>query len=346
MDSQKIQFPLVFKFAAFVIIIAGVMYAESIVNPFLMALFLSIVCAQPISWLRKKKVPQGLAITLVFIGIIGIFIGFGELIGNATASFSKDVPQYEQNLSELGNNTIQFFHDKGIIISTDKITNTLQPSKIMSYTAGFLGELGGFMGDAATIIFLVLFLLMELESFSLKANVIAKNTNVSISYLDTIGQNIRHYLSIKTRTSLLTGLIIWICLAIIGVKYAIVWALLAFLLNYIPNIGSILAAIPAVLFALIQLGFGGGMWTFVAFIVVNMIIGNVVEPKLMGKGMGLSTFIVFVALIFWGFVLGAVGMFLSVPLTMAVKIMLQQHPDTKWIAVVLGTEEDIKGMIE
>ncbi len=161
-----------------------------------------------------------------------------------------------------------------------------------------------------------------------------------------IGDSIRHYLSIKTVTSLLTGVLIWICLAIIGLDYAIIWALIAFLLNYIPNIGSIIAAVPAVLFALIQLGFGGVIWTTGAFVAVNMIIGNAVEPKMMGQGLGLSTFVVFLSLLFWGFVLGTVGMFLSVPLTMTIKIMLEQNPNTKWIAILLGTQNEAEEVID
>ena len=187
---------------------------------------------------------------------------------------------------------------------------------------------------------------MELDSFSIKTRAIAANSNISINYLNSIGKSIRHYLSIKTVTSFLTGLIIWIGLLIVGVDYAIIWALIAFLLNFIPNIGSIMAAVPAVMFALIQLGAGGAFWTIVIFVSVNMIVGNLVEPKIMGKGLGLSTFIVFVALIFWGFVLGTVGMFLSVPLTMAIKIMLEQKPSTKWLAVLLGTDEDAKSMLK
>ena len=147
-------------------------------------------------------------------------------------------------------------------------------------------------------------------------------------------------------TSLLTGTLIWISLAIIGVDYAIIWALIAFLFNYIPNIGSIIAAVPAVLFASVQLGFGGVIWTTGIFVAVNMIIGNMVEPKMMGKGMGLSTFIVFVSLIFWGFVLGTVGMFLSVPLTMAIKIMLEQNPKTAWMAILLGTREEALSILD
>ena len=135
-------------------------------------------------------------------------------------------------------------------------------------------------------------------------------------------------------------------MTIIGVDYAILWGLIAFLLNYIPTIGSFIAAAPAVLFALVQLGFGGALAALIAFVAVNIIIGSLVEPKLMGQGMGLSTFIVFLSLIFWGFVFGTVGMFLSVPLTMTVKIMLEHNPETRWIAIILGTKKDAKALIE
>jgi len=124
------------------------------------------------------------------------------------------------------------------------------------------------------------------------------------------------------------------------------WVLLAFLLNYIPNIGSIIAGLPTVLFALVQLGPGGALWTGGGYVAVNMIIGNVVEPKIMGKGMGLSTLVVFLALVVWGFVLGTVGMFLSVPLTMTMKIILQQNPRTRWIAIMLGTQEDAQVILD
>ncbi len=340
------KYPIEVSIAAFILILAGAIYAQSFVAQLLMALFISIICAQPITWLQKKKVPQGLAITIVFIGIIAIFIGFGELIGTSLSSFSDDTPKYEQNLQELGQSVLQFADDNGIKIPTGSAKNIFNPSKIMSLTAGFLAELGGFMGNTFTIFFLVLFLLMELDSFSVKTRVIIKDTNTSLSFLSTIGNSIRHYLSIKTMTSLITGALIWIFLAIIGVDYAIIWALIAFLLNYIPNIGSIIAAIPAVLFALLQLGFGGAFWTIVVFLSVNMAIGNIVEPKMMGKGMGLSTFVVFLSLIFWGLILGTIGMFLSVPLTMAIKIMLEQSPKTKWIAILLGTEDEAQTLLD
>lgn len=345
-NSFNTQNGSVLTIAGIIIIIAGVMYAESLITQLLMAFFISIVCAQPIAWLKKKKVPQGLAITMVFISIIAVFIGFGELIGTSLSSFSEDAPKYEQNLHEMGSTVFKYAEDIGIKVSTDEMTKLFDPSKVMSITAGFLGQLGGFMGNAFTIFFLVLFLLMELDSFSIKTTAIVKGSIGSLAFFNIIGSSIRHYLSIKTMTSLLTGTFIWISLAVIGVDYAIIWALIAFLFNYIPNIGSIIAAIPAVLFTSVQLGFGGVIWTAGTFVAVNMLIGNIVEPKMMGKGMGLSTFVVFVSLIFWGFILGTVGMFLSVPLTMAIKIMVEQNPRTKWIAIMLGTQGEAQAIVD
>ncbi len=132
----------------------------------------------------------------------------------------------------------------------------------------------------------------------------------------------------------------------IGVEYALLWGLIAFLLNYIPNIGSIIAGVPAVLFALVQLGFAGAGWTMVGYVIVNLVVGNIIEPKMMGKEMGLSTLIVFLSLVFWGFILGTIGMFLAVPLTMTFKIILDQYPKTKWISILLGSDEHAMELAE
>lgn len=345
-DSMGYKGNITAFLAAFVIIIAGIMYAASMVTSLLLALFISIICAQPIQWLKKKKVPQGLAVTIVFVFIAALFFVFGEILATSFTSFAEDASIYEQSLRDIGGSVIQFLSDYGIKINLKEMSKNFDASKVMSFTANFLGQLGGFMGNALTISLLALFLLLELDSVSVKIKAIAKDTAGSLSYLNVIGDSIRHYLTIKTLTSLLTGIFIWIGLAILGVDYAIIWALIAFLLNYIPNIGSIIAGIPAVLFSLIQLGLSGAIWTTGIFVVVNMIIGNAVEPKMMGRGMGLSTFVVFFSLIFWGFVLGTVGMFLSVPLTMTIKIMLEQNPKTKWMAVALGTQEEAEAVVD
>lgn len=332
--------------AAFIIIIAGIMYASSLITLFLLALFISIVCAQPLSWLERRKVSHGLAIFIVLFGVLLLFFIIGQLIGGSIVNFTSDAPNYASKLNEIIISSIQSLNQLGVNVSTEYLMNMIDAGKIMNFTAGMLGELGGILGNMLIIMFIVIFLLMELNVFAVKTVAIVDTPAESLKYLADIGQNIRQYLGIKTLVSLLTGFLIWTGLVIIGVKYAILWAMIAFLLNYIPNIGSILAGIPAVLFALVQLGFDGFLWTTGVFVFVNMFVGNVVEPRVMGKGLGLSTLVVFLSLIFWGFILGTVGMFLSVPLTMTVKIILEQNEKTKWIAILLGTRKEAEVLIE
>jgi predicted PurR-regulated permease PerM len=118
----------------------------------------------------------------------------------------------------------------------------------------------------------------------------------------------------------------------------VLWGLVAFLFNFVPNIGSIIAAVPALLLALVQLGPGPALAAGAGYLVVNIVMGNVVEPRFMGRGVGLSTLVVFLSLVFWGWVLGPVGMLLSVPLTMVVKLALEANPETRWIAVLIGPD--------
>ena len=126
--------------------------------------------------------------------------------------------------------------------------------------------------------------------------------------------------------------------AVPGVDYPMLRGLLAFLPSYVPNIGSIIAAVPAVLFVAVQLGPGAALWSAAGYLVVNVVVDSIIEPRFMGRGLGLSALVVFLSLVFWGWVLGPVGMFLSVPLTMMIKIALDSRPDTHWIAVLLGPE--------
>ena len=138
-NSAKRQGTTALNVAAFIIIIAGIMYAAPIVTSLLLAFFISIICAQPIYWLQKKKVSQGLAVTIVFVVIVGIFFGFGEIIATSFSSFSEDAPKYEKNLHEMGNSVIQFLANYGIDVSMNEMSNTFEPAKIMGLTASFLG---------------------------------------------------------------------------------------------------------------------------------------------------------------------------------------------------------------
>jgi AI-2 transport protein TqsA len=336
----------VLKIAAFIIIIAGIVYAKSILIPFLLALFISIICAQPIYWLEKKKIPKGLAIFIMLIVILAIFLGFGYLVGGAISSFTSNTPKYEASLKEISDTFIRNLNEHGIKISDDQYTKLLEPSRILNYTVQAVNELVKITGNFFLIFLIILFMFLELNSIPDKVRAIFKGPAESLGYHAKIINSIRHYLGIKTIISIITSILIFTALSIIGLDYAILWALIAGLMSYIPHIGSTIAAVPALLFALVQLGTGGALWTLVSYMAINNVFGNFLEPRIMGRGLGLSPLVVFLSLIFWGFILGTVGMFLSVPLTITIKIVLEQNEDTRWIAILLGTPKDVKIHLE
>jgi AI-2 transport protein TqsA len=337
--------PLI-NIAALIIIFAGVIYAKSIITPFLLALFISIICAQPVSWLEKNRIPRWLALIIVILGLIVLFFGFSFLIGGTVSSFSDNLSKYESTLTTISNSFIQYLNEKDIKIPKDMISNLIQPSKILEYTAGALNTLFNMMGTTFIIFLIILFILMEFGSFSIKAEAIQSGSGTSISYFSIILRNIRHYLGIKTLLCLSIGILIYLALIIIGVDYPLLWALIGGMMNYIPNIGSVISTIPTVLFALVQLGLGGALWTLISTMLIHNILGNFIEPRIMGRGLGLSTLVVFLSLLFWGFILGTVGMFLSVPFTMTIKIILEQNEKTKWLAILLGTPVEAKTYLQ
>lgn len=331
--------PLV-DIAALVIIFAGMIYAKSIIAPFLIALFISIICIQPITWLEKHGIHRGFSLFFVMLGLLILFSGFFFLVGGTISSFTANLSKYQSALSEIGDSFIRYLNDKGLRIPPDRITGLIHPEKILDYTASVMSTLLNMMGTIFIIFLISLFLLMEYTSFAFKAKGILRESGSSISYLYTILKNIRQYLGIKTLLSLLVGTFIYLALLIIGVDYPLLWAVIGGVMNYIPNIGSFLSMVPTVLFALIQMGLSGALWSFFTIMIIHNVIGNFIEPRIMGRGLGLSTLVVFMSLLFWGFILGLVGMFLSVPLTMSIKIILEQNEKTKWISTILGKPEE------
>lgn len=343
---EALQISTVAEVAAFVIILAGMIYAKAIITPFLLALFISIICVQPLSWLVERKVPKTLALVMVMLGLFALFSGFSLLIGGTISSFSGKASKYGTSLTVMTNSYIRFLNEQGLNIPGDQVSKLIQPARVLEFTASAVGELFQMVSTTFLVYLAVLFILMEFGSFPVKARAIRRGSGDSLAYFSGITRNIRHYLGLKTLFSLATGLLIYMALVIIGVDYPLLWAMIAGLLNYIPNIGTVLSAVPAALFALVQLGIGGALWTLGSFLFAHAVIGSFVEPRVMGKGLGLSTLVVFLSLIFWGFILGMVGMFLSVPLTMSVKIILEQNEKTRWLAILLGTPAEAEIYLE
>jgi len=224
----------------------------------------------------------------------------------------------------------------GIEISDEMLRNSFDPGTAMQMAAKTLSGLSSALTNVFLILITVIFILLEAAGFPKKIRAGLKTPEKSLANFGKFTQSVNRYLVLKTIFSLITGLLIWIWLRILGVDFAELWALVAFLLNYVPTIGPILASVPAVLLALIQLGTLPCLLTGLGYLIVNTAIGSITEPIFMGKGLSLSTLIVFLSLVFWGWVLGPVGMLLSVPLTMILKIAFESNEETYWISVMMG----------
>jgi predicted PurR-regulated permease PerM len=187
------------------------------------------------------------------------------------------------------------------------------------------------------ILLTVVFILLEASGLPLKLRAAMGDPEASLVPYKEFLESVNRYLLIKTAMSLLTGICVIVWLSILKIDYPVLWGLVAFLLNYVPNIGSIIAAVPVILLGFVQYGFASALLVAGGYLAVNTVFGSILEPKILGKGLGLSTLIVFVSLVFWGWILGPVGMLLSVLLTMIVKIALQSRQETRWIAILLGS---------
>ena len=327
-----------FVTAAFVVVVAGMKAAESLLVPFLLSLFIAVLAAPPMFWLKDRGIPTALSLLLVLAVIATAITSVAVLVGTSINDFTKDLPLYQQRLKEDFSGLVHLLDRFGIAIPDQTLMDSFDPGALMGMAAKLLTSLSGVLTNAFFIFLTATFILLEASSFPTKLRSLFDDPESSISQFSKLTENIKRYLAMKSAVSLLTGIIITIWLAVIGVEYPVLWGLLAFLFNFVPNIGSIIAAVPAILIALVQSGIGLAGSALVGYILVNVVIGNVVEPKVMGRGLGLSTLVVFLSLVFWGWVLGPVGMLLSVPLTMVVKIALESYDQTHWIAVLMGPE--------
>ena len=322
--------------AAVVIVVAGMKAAVTILVPFLLAAFIAIVMSPALAWLRGKGFPGWLTLLIVITAMVVVGAVVVTVVGKSVHDFSGDLPTYEAKLREKVGGFVDWLDGRGVDTSGLRASELMDVGAAMRLTAATLNSFSGLLANGFLILMTVVFILLEASSFPAKLATIAGGRADGMARFDDFLASINRYMAIKTAVSLATGVVIAVWLKILGVNYALLWGLLAFLLNYVPNIGSILAAVPAVLLAFVQLGMLRALGVAGGFLVVNIVMGNVIEPRLMGRGLGLSTLVVFLSLLFWGWVLGPVGMLLSVPLTVMVKIALDSREETRWLAVLLG----------
>jgi AI-2 transport protein TqsA len=390
--------------AAFVIVIAGLQAAASILIPVLLAVFIAIVLTPPYFALTRFTSPT-IALSVLITGLVVASFGLVGLVGSSVEDFKANKGVYAANLEHQTEGIIQLIGkftpgkkaspppaDGDPVTATNSVvsstadssvlttnqlpangptnlvegTNSFPPTpvheefdlkgklqsliqehskSILNYASEAAGTIGVLLGNTFLIVMIAIFLLLEASALPAKVRKLPGMNDETWGRLTAAVDGVRQYTGLKTALSLLTGFLVWVMLAYMGVEYSILFGLLAFILNYVPNIGSLIAAIPAVLIA--WLGAGpdenalarAGIVT-VGYVVVNTVVGNILEPKILDKGLGLSASIIVVTMVFWGWVLGPVGMLLSVPLTMIAKIAFEASNDSQWMGAMMGSGDE------
>jgi len=332
--------------ASFVIVIAGLRAASSVVVPFMLSTFIAIVCAPPLFWMQRRGIPTVLAVLIVVLCIIALGFLLAVFVGTSVNDFTNNLDSYQQALQKRTIALEDFLANMGLSVDDLGFEERFNPGAALQLAANMLSGLFGMLTNTFMILLTVIFILLEASGLPVKLRVAIGDPKASLSNFSQFIESVNRYLAIKTVISFITGCLISIWLLILGVDYPFLWGLLAFLLNYVPNIGSIIAAIPAVLLGLILSGPGWALLIALGYLVVNITFGTILEPRFMGRGLGLSTLVVFLSLVFWGWVLGPVGMLLSVLLTMILKIALESNEDTRWISILLGPVAHAKAVTD
>ncbi len=313
-------------------------YARPVLVPLFLACFLAITIQPALQWLNKfiPRWVSAIVVTLILLVVIvgGSSIFVADIVGVADRS-----PAYAARFREMIQGITDFAAGYGVEANLADFGSGEGLSWVFGFLTDGLQSVMGVLAETVLVLFMMVFLLMEGGEFRKK---IARSFTNSTSELlldsiDSIVTRIQTYMVTKTLVSLVSGVTTTLFTWMLGLEFPILWGVMTFLLNFIPNIGSIIAVVPPVLVAFLQFEtLTPGLIALVVLSVVDMVMGNVVEPRVMARSLDLSTLVVFVSMIFWGWLWGRVGVVLAVPLTAAIKIICEHVEGLHAIAILLG----------
>lgn len=327
---------LVIMLGMLVIILTGIRFAADIIVPFILALFIAVILNPLVQRMGRLRLPRVVAITLLISIIVLGMVLLLAYLGTSLNELTRTLPQYRSSLAVPLQQLEPWLQRAGIGVSVEELLKYIDPNAAMSLVTGLLAQLSNAMSAIFLLLLTVVFMLLEVPQLPAKLQPLMSRPAEGMGAIQRAVDSVSRYLVLKTAISIITGLVVWGMLAALGVRFAFIWGLLAFALNYIPNIGSVLAALPPIAQVLVFNGFYDALIVLGGYLLVNLVFGNILEPRVMGRGLGLSTLVVFLSLIFWGWLLGPVGMLLSVPLTIIVKIALEQTEGGQSIALLLS----------
>ncbi|MEM8930862.1 MAG: AI-2E family transporter [Acidobacteriota bacterium] len=320
----------------FVIIVAGMRAAANLVVTFLLAGFLAVILTPPYLALRRRKVPAIVAVALIIGMISAVATGIIAVVGTSVSQFDENLPVYRERISAEVDRALVWVDGYGLHLPKEQVVGTFDGETALRWAGSLARGVSGVLNQSFIILLIVVFLLVDASTLPQRACGPGGLSRDSWDVIQEVMGNVRRYMAMKTMMSLLTGGLVTLWLLVMGVDYAPLFGMIAFLFNYVPNIGSFVASIPGVLVALVEHGGLLAMVVAIGYMAINVGVSNGIEPRYLGGGLGLAPSVVVLSLIFWGWVLGPVGMLLSVPLTIIARIVMDSFDETRLLAKLLG----------
>jgi len=360
-QHQAMRYLLVL--ACLVLLIAGLKAASSVFIPVLLAFFIATVSFPITNFLRKHRFPRFLAVLLTVLVDFAFLTGVVLIVVALAGDFKE---KWEGNPLNPKDGYAYLFDEKidearaFIIDASDKwggqgvdkdkvneyfkalVTDQLSGDKVGKFVTGGLNvasQVATFLSTAFIVIVITIFMLTEARMFGRRLTAICEARGPNFQRMMVAARDIQRYMGIKTLVSLVTGLLAGILCWAAGLDFYIFFGMLAFILNYIPVVGSIVAGVPPVILALMVYGGPSAIAVGAGYAGINIFLGNIIEPMLLGRRFGISTLVVVLAVLFWGWIWGPVGMLLAVPLTMILKVVLDNSADLRWLSVAIGKEQ-------
>ncbi len=345
--------------ACLVVVLTGMKLAAGILVPMAYAFFLAVLSFPLLRWLTRHRIPGPIALALTLLMNLGVLAGLITLAVRLLISFNADLPRYLRGLQRYLTDFGVWLDDNGVegakalsesLFDWNTIIGYATQQDVMSRIGSMLGSTFGTLATVfaglVMILILMMFVLMEATGTHRRLVAVRVAGGPDFTGLIRSATDIQKYLGIKTLISALTGLLAGAWCWFFDLQYPLLWAILAFVFNYIPAVGSSAACIPAIVEALVQHGTGAALGIAIGYGGINFALDNFVQPTLLGNRFGISALVVVLSVIFWGWLWGPLGMFLAVPLTMVIKVLLDNNAEFRWVSVAMAQKKVRRGEVE
>ena len=321
--------------AATVVVLAGIRLGAPILNPILFAVVFALLSSPLYSWMRRRGVPTPLALLIMLVGLTVILVGLFGFLSVSIGRFTGRLDSYAAQLDGI-TSELQTLLDR-LGLSTVDLSDVIDSSAIVGALGTVLSGVAGFLSDLFLILMITLFLIGEGPAMMNRLSSSLTQNNPQLAGAIVVGQYVVRQFGLRALINVITGAGVTALLLVLGVDFAVLWGVLTFFLSFVPYIGLVLAAVPAVVLALAEFGLSRALLVIAGIIVIDTLVENVLSPMMMGHGLSLSPTIVFLSFTFWIWLLGAPGAFLAIPITIFVAVMFGTFPETRWLSSLMTT---------